>query len=101
MTSPTTKDFEAKLNTMLLEVKNKGFPAIILTAGELHREVGGYPCPSGDHRMRACCNAMYQAMQKDIGDITIEEPPSGQGANLTIKYILPPRSFQETLSQAL
>ena len=93
MKSPTTKDFIAKLNTMLLEVKNKGFPAIILTAGELHQEVGGYP--GDDHHMPACCNAMRKAMQ--IGDVVIEDPPSGQGPSLTIRYKLSTRSFQKIL----
>ena len=85
MTTPTTSDFVAKLNTMLSRAEEEGLSEIRLSAGELHREVGGYP--GVDHRMPVCCNAMRKAMQ--IGDALIKEPPSGQGASLTIKYKLP------------
>lgn len=85
MTTPKTSDFTAKLNTMLSKAEKERLPAIEINAGELHRKVGGYP--GVDHRMPVCCNAMRKAMQ--IGDVVIEEPPSGQGASLTIKYKLP------------
>lgn len=87
MTTPTISDFVAKLNTMLSKAENKRLPAITISTGELHREVGGYP--GDDHRMPVCCNAMRKVMQEDIGDVIIKEPPSGQGASLTIKYKLP------------
>lgn len=86
MTTPTIKDFTAKLNTMLSEAENKRLPAIEINAGELHKKVGGYP-NRGNHRMPVCCDAMRQAMQ--IGDVVIEEPPKGKGPSLTIKYKLP------------
>lgn len=85
MTTPTTRDFEALLETKFSEAEKEGLSEITLNAGELHREVGGYP--GVDHRMPVCCNAMRNAMQ--IGDALIKEPPSGQGASLTIKYKLP------------
>lgn len=87
MKTPTTKDFTAKLNTIFSEAEKERLSEITVNAGELHKEVGGYPSPSGNHRMRACCNAMRQAMQK--GDVVIEEPPKGEGKSLTIKYKLP------------
>ena len=87
MTTPTTSDFEAALKAKFSEAEKEELSEITLNAGELHKEVGGYPSPSGNHRMRACCNAMRQAMQK--GDVVIEEPPKGEGKSLTIKYKLP------------
>lgn len=56
-----------------------------INAGHLHREFGGYP--SKTHNMPCCCQAMRNIM-KD-GDIIVNEPPSGQGASLTIQYKLP------------
>ena len=35
----------------------------------------------------ACCSVMYTEMQE--GDEVMEEPLSGQGASLTIRYRLP------------
>ena len=90
MTIPETKDFEAQLKTKFSEAEKEGLSEITLNARELHRQMGGYP-NRGNHRMNACCNAMHNAVQKDIGDVVIEEPPSGQCPSLTIKYKLPRR----------
>ena len=40
-----------------------------------------------DYRMPECCSAMRRAMKP--GDERRAGPPSWQGANLTIRYILP------------
>lgn len=59
--------------------------SVRINAGDLHREVGGYPGPS--HKMPVCCRAMRNAMEN--GDRVIQTPPSGNGASLTIEYRLP------------
>lgn len=87
MKTPTTKDFTAKLNTIFSEAEKEGLSEITVNALELHKEVGGYPSPSGNHRMHACCNAMHEAKKDD--DDLIKGPPSGKSSTLTIKYKLP------------
>lgn len=58
-----------------------------INAGELHRRVGGY---SGrNHQMPFCCDVMPGALAPDAGDVILDEPPSGEGASLTIRYMLP------------
>jgi hypothetical protein len=32
---------------------------------------------------------MLAAFAPDAGDVILEQPPSGEGADLTIKYVLP------------
>jgi 5-methylcytosine-specific restriction protein A len=54
----------------------------VITAGQLHRDVGGYPGPS--HRMPVCCSVMRQEMSHR--DKVVAEPPKGAGASLTISY---------------
>jgi 5-methylcytosine-specific restriction protein A len=49
--------------------------------------LGGYP--GRDHRVPICCKVMKSAMARDYGDMPLQEPPSGQGASLTIRYVLP------------
>jgi hypothetical protein len=57
-----------------------------VSAGELHRSVGGYPGP--DHRMPVCCSVMRFEFSEDC-DRVLESPLSGDGASLTIRYNLP------------
>jgi 5-methylcytosine-specific restriction protein A len=56
-----------------------------ITAGSLHRVVGGYP--GTNHRMPICCQVMYDTMGPD--DEVVTSPPSGKGASLRIRYQLP------------
>lgn len=56
-----------------------------ISAGQVHRLVGGYPGP--DHRMPVCCKVLRRAMAP--GDVVVAQPPSGMGASLTIRYRLP------------
>jgi 5-methylcytosine-specific restriction protein A len=62
-----------------------GEQRILINAGELHREVGGYP--GKGHRMKTCCLALIQ--EQRTGDQVIESPPKGSGASLSIRYRLP------------
>ena len=73
----------------LREAKEAGREYIDVRAGDLHRKVGGYPGP--DHRMPLCCDVMRRLMGPE--DVVLEEPPSGYGANLVIRYYLSRRDF--------
>jgi hypothetical protein len=39
--------------------------------------------------MPVCCGVMRKALALNDGDVIVEEPPSGQGAGLSIRYVLP------------
>lgn len=62
-----------------------GGDSVVVTSRELHVLVGGYP--SRNHRMPTCCRAMREAKQS--GDEEIDGPQKGNGATLTIRYLLP------------
>lgn len=81
----TSDDFRLKLRALLARAEERGESHVDIKAGSLHQQVGGYPGP--DHRMPACCSVMRGEMAS--GDNVIGEPPSGQGASLTIRYRLP------------
>jgi len=84
---PTAEDFKLELHRMMLEAMKEGKVSVVINAGELHSRVGDYP--GRDHRMPVCCEVMRTAFARDAGDVILEEPPSGQGASLTIQYSLP------------
>lgn len=81
----TTEDFNAELIRTFTEATSRGLAVIEVSAGDLHRAVGGYP--GRTHRMPACCNVMKQHLS--ARDRVLSEPPSGKGATLTIRYALP------------
>lgn len=82
---PKADDFRAVLNQLFKNAQDNALPYIDVKAGDLHRQVGGYPGPN--HRMPVCCSAMRGMMKP--GDNVLDEPPKGQGANLKIRYFLP------------
>jgi hypothetical protein len=84
---PTADDFRAELYKAMHEAIKQGKEYLDISAGELHRRVGDYPGP--DHRMPNCCEVMKAAMAADYGDAILEQPLRGQGASLTIRYVLP------------
>ena len=84
---PNADDFRNELYRMMLEAMKAGKPNAEINAGELHRRVGDYP--GKNHRMPVCCEVMRGALAPDAGDEILEQPPSGQGASLTIRYVLP------------
>lgn len=84
---PTADEFRNELYRMMFEATKAGKHSVEINAGELHRRVGGYP--GKDHRMPACCEVMRGAVALDAGDAILEEPPSRQGASLTIRYVVP------------
>ena len=84
---PNAEDFKNELHRMMLEAMEEWSESAEINAGELHRRVGDYP--GRNHRMPVCCEVMRAALAPDAGDVIIEEQPSGQGASLTIRYVLP------------
>ena len=82
---PGADDFRTALRERLLKAQGDGIPAIEVKSGDLHREVGGYP--DNDHRMPICCDVMRREIAE--GDTILHESPSGKGANLLIRYMLP------------
>ena len=79
---PSSDDFRQALAQHFSAAQDD---SVVITSGELHRAVGGYP--SKNHRMPVCCSIMRNEMQES--DVILNEPPSGQGASLTIRYRLP------------
>ena len=82
---PTTDDFQKELDAIFSLAESKYLTAIILKSGDLHRLVGDYP--GKNHRMSVCCKVMRSNMMRS--DEVLSEPPSGEGASLTIKYHFP------------
>lgn len=82
---PTSADFRTALHEIFDEAYRRGEKFVVVKAKDLHVRVGGYPGPQA--RMPVCCGAMRKEMQD--GDTIIEQPKSGQGASLTVRYQLP------------
>jgi len=83
----TADDFRDELYRIMYEAVRQGSKYVDVNAGEVHSGLGGYP--GRDHRVPVCCAVMKAAMATDYGDRVLPEPPSGQGASLTIRYVLP------------
>jgi 5-methylcytosine-specific restriction protein A len=77
--------FRRELERQLANAQAAGLSHVRITAGALHRQVGGYP--GKDHRMPICCDVMRAQMRP--GDRVVATPPRGLGASLTIEYRLP------------
>jgi len=82
----TMDDFRSELRAQIDRAERRSAPHVEINSGELHRVVGGYP--GQDHRMPMCCEAMYE-LRKPTDEIIPPAPPSGHGASLTIRYLLP------------
>lgn len=84
---PTADEFRHVLFSVFYEAVKQNQPTVDVNAGDLHRRIGDYPGPN--HRMPVCCEVMRAQLAPDAGDLVLSEPPSGQGASLTIRYVLP------------
>jgi hypothetical protein len=84
-TAPRADDFRRVLTDLKAKARRDGHTVLEISAGELHRIVGGYPS-SGAHRMPVCCSVMRQEMNRR--DMIVSEPPKGAGASLRISYTL-------------
>lgn len=82
---PTSEDFRRELRSQLRAAELKNQPYVDVNAGELHRQLGGYP--GKKHQMPSCCQIM-EAERRALDEI-VAGPPSGKGASLTIRYRLP------------
>jgi 5-methylcytosine-specific restriction protein A len=80
--APTATDFEQALNTLFATAWRQGLTHVDVEAGQLHRQVGGYPGTA--HRMPVCCAVMRRVMRP--GDRILQEPPKGDGATVRIRY---------------
>lgn len=80
--APRAEDFRAELQRLITDARRESRSAVAISAGRLHRVVGGYPGPC--HRMPICCRVMLGEMR--AGDVVVAAPPSGQGASLEISY---------------
>ncbi len=80
-----TEAFRQALELNFEQATARGETILQVRAGDLHRQVGGYP--GRNHRMPVCCRAMRLAMV--ASDRTVEAPPKGDGASLAIEYRLP------------
>ncbi len=82
---PSEKDFQGELDSLFASAQQKGESFVEIKSGDLHRSVGGYPGRS--HRMPLCCAVMKKNMKAE--DEILQQPPSGQGATLIIRFRLP------------
>jgi len=82
VTPPTSADFTSRLNAILEEAHREGKDAVTVLAGNLHRQVSGYP--ARNHRMPVCCSVMRRKMGSS--DEVIYAPPKGSGATLLVRY---------------
>jgi 5-methylcytosine-specific restriction protein A len=82
---PNTQGFEKMLSACITKAENEGLGFVDINAGLLHTMVGGYP--GRNHRMPLCCSVMRHYMTTK--DTIIQSPPKGNGASLTIRYIVP------------
>jgi hypothetical protein len=78
---PTAIDFERELQKQIAAARAKGLKWLDVNAGELHRDVGGYPGP--EHRIPVCCGVMRRLRRP--GDYIVHEPPGGNGASVTVR----------------
>lgn len=84
-TPPTAQDFQNELDRTLAFAQQEGRSFVEIKSGDLHRSTGGYP--GRTKRMPTCCAVMKRNMKP--GDEILEQPASGQGATLRIRFSLP------------
>lgn len=83
---PKAVDFRSELRRQLSQSQKRLLPHVDINAGELHRDVGGYPGPG--HGMPNCCQVMKGEMR--TGDTIVGgKQLRSAGAALTIRYLLP------------
>lgn len=82
---PTAQDFQNELNNILMSTQKRGKSYVDVLSGDLHTHVGDYPAHY--HRMPLFCSVMKRNMKAE--DRILQEPDSGQGATLIIRYKLP------------
>jgi hypothetical protein len=84
---PTSEDFKTELYRMMNEALFEGKTTAEINAGDLHKASGRLPRPESQNT--GVLRSHPRGVAPEAGDVILEEPPSGQGANLTIRYVLP------------
>jgi hypothetical protein len=79
--------FRSELRAQIDRAAKQGRPHVEVNSGELHRTLGAYP-NDGRHSMPTCCNVMREEMGDHRAEV-VHETESGNGAALTIRYLLP------------
>ncbi|MDH3446109.1 MAG: HNH endonuclease [Deltaproteobacteria bacterium] len=79
---PTARDFQNQLIAILNAARQSGKPYIDVESRYLHTRVGEHP--NLNQEMPVCCDVMRKMMR--AGDFIVNEPPSGEGATLMIRY---------------
>jgi hypothetical protein len=85
---PFVELLKSLLNMMLLEAARAGAKSVEITAADLHDRLPPLRSGIGD-QTPVCCQVMRAALAPDAGDTILQDPPIGQEAHLTIKYLLP------------
>ena len=81
---PNKEDFIKEIQRLKQEAREKGLEYVDIISGDVHRTLGGYP--GKNHRMRTCCEAMYELMESK--DDVRYAPGSSYGATVEIRYYL-------------
>jgi hypothetical protein len=81
--APNTSDFWQGLTYLMAEARGFKKTDLEITAGELHRQVGGYPEPHGKHAMASASDVLHAAVARYNGRV-LYEPPKGRGARLRV-----------------
>jgi len=84
-TPPDREGFETALHDILARADEQERQSVEVNAGELHRQLGGYPGPA--HQLALCCAVMRQAMRP--GDVVTHQGPDAADAALTIRFAMP------------
>lgn len=82
---PDRQAFETALHDVLARADEQERQSAEVNAGELHRQLGGYPGPS--HQLPLCCAVMRQAMRP--GDEVTHQGADAADAALTIRFAMP------------
>ncbi|CAN7178415.1 hypothetical protein LJR251_000300 [Rhizobium rhizogenes] len=83
---PNKEDFRKALSDEIEAAIRAAKTHIDINAGELHRQLGGYPGKS--HSMPSCCDVLYEEQERGRADV-LAAPRMRKGASLTIRYHLP------------
>ena len=80
---PTAWEFQNHLTAILNAARQSGESYVDVESGHLHKRVGGV---NSGRELPICCDVMKRMMR--AGDKILKEPPTGNGSNLLIRYIV-------------
>ncbi|WP_313669265.1 helix-turn-helix transcriptional regulator [Sandarakinorhabdus sp.] len=75
--------FKNEIELQLDHARQTGKTSLLISAGEIHRAVGGYP--GSGHRMPICCAALRELADELNADL-VSSPPKGNGASLAYRF---------------